>query len=40
MCHDTLLHRGLRLCSNYENFHWEIEALKSILKRNSYPHNS
>ena len=28
-----------RLCSNYENFHREIETLKSILKNNSYPHN-
>ena len=36
---ETLLHRPFRLCSNYENFHWEIETLKSILKRNSYPHN-
>ena len=36
---ETLLHRSFRLCSNYENFHWEIETLKSILKRNSYPHN-
>ena len=36
---ETLLHRSFRLCSNYENFHQEIEILKSILKRNSYPHN-
>ena len=36
---ETLLHRSFRLCSNYENFHWEIETLKSILKHNSYPHN-
>ena len=36
---ETLLHRSFRLCSNYENFHREIGALKSILKRNSYPHN-
>ena len=36
---ETLLHRSFRLCSNYENFHWEIETLKSILKDNSYPHN-
>ena len=36
---ETLLHRSFRLCSNYENFHREIETLKSILKRNSYPHN-
>ena len=36
---ETLLHRSFRLCSNYENFHHEIETLKSILKHNSYPHN-
>ena len=36
---ETLLHRSFRLCSNYENFHQEIEILKSILKRSSYPHN-
>ena len=36
---ETLLHRSFRLCSNYENFHREIETLKSILKHNSYPHN-
>ena len=34
---ETLLHRSFRLCSNYENFHREIETLKSILKCNSYP---
>ena len=27
-----LLHKSLRLCSNYKNFHWKIETLKSILK--------
>ena len=36
---ETLLHRSFRLCSNYENFHREIETLKSILKHNSYPHS-
>ena len=36
---ETLLHRSFRLYSNDENFHWEIETLKSILKHNSYPHN-
>ena len=36
---ETLLHRSFRLCSNYENFHREIETLKSILKHDSYPHN-
>ena len=36
---ETLLHRSFRLCSNYENFHQEIESLKSILlKGNSYLH--
>ena len=34
---ETLLHRSFRLCSNYENFHREIETLKSILKH--HPHN-
>ena len=29
---ETLLHRSFRLCSSYENFHWEIETLKSIFK--------
>ena len=36
---ETLLHRSFRLYSKYENFHREIETLKAILKRNSYPHN-
>ena len=36
---ETLLHSSFRLWSNYENTHREIETLKSILKRNSYPHN-
>ena len=36
---ETLLHRSFRLCPNYENFHREIETLKSILKHNTYPHN-
>ena len=34
---ETLLHRSFRLCSSYENFHWEIETLKSIFKHNNYP---
>ena len=25
---EILLHRSFRLCSNYENFHWETETLK------------
>ena len=36
---ETLLHNSFRLCSNYDNFHQEIETLKSILKRSSDPHN-
>ena len=36
---ETLPHKSFRLCSNYDNFHREIETLKSILKRNSYPNN-
>ena len=35
---ETLLHRRFRLCSNYENFHREIETLNSMLKHN-YLHN-
>ena len=34
---ETLFHISFRLCSNYENFHREIETLKSIFKRNNYP---
>ena len=34
---ETLLHRIFRLCSSYENFHREIETLKSIFKHNNYP---
>ena len=36
---ETLLHRSFRLCSSYENFHREIETLKSIFKHNNYPKN-
>ena len=36
---ETLLHRIFRLCSNYENFHQEIETFKSKLKHNSFSHN-
>ena len=36
---ETLHHRSFRLCSNYENFHREIETLKSIFKLSIYPHN-
>ena len=35
---EILFHRFFRLCSNYENFHWEIKTLKSIFKDN-YPLN-
>ena len=33
---ETLLHRSFKLCSNYENFHREIETLKAIIKRNNH----
>ena len=36
---ETLLDWRFRLCSNYENFHCEIENLKSIFKQNDYPKN-
>ena len=36
---ETLFYGSFRLCSNYENFYRETETVKSILKRNSYPHN-
>ena len=36
---ETLLHRSFRLCSSYENFHREIETLKSIFKHNNFPQN-
>ena len=36
---ETLLHRSFRLCFIYENFHREIEILKSIFKHNNYPQN-
>ena len=36
---ETLLHRSFRLCSRYDNFHREIETLKSIFKHNNYPQN-
>ena len=36
---ETLLHRSFRLCSSYENFHREIETLKSIFEHSNYPQN-
>ena len=36
---ETLLHRTFKLCTSYENFHQEIETLKSIFKHNSYSQN-
>ena len=36
---EILLHRSVTLCSSYENFHREIETLKSIIKHNNYPQN-
>ena len=35
----TLLHRALKLCSNFELFHKEIENLKNIFRKNGYPVN-
>ena len=34
---ETFIQRSFRLCSSYENFHREIETLKSIFKHNNYP---
>ena len=36
---ETLLHRSFRFCSSYQNFHREIETLKSIFKHNNYSQN-
>ena len=36
---EALLRRSFRLCSNYENFHQEMDTLKSIFKHNSYHHD-
>ena len=33
----TLLHRALKLCSNFECFHQEIDKLKTIFENNGYP---
>ena len=33
----TLLHRGFKLCSNFERFHLEIDKLKTIFENNGYP---
>ena len=35
----TLLHRTLKLCSNFELFRQEIENLKTISRKNDYPVN-
>ena len=35
----TLLHRALKLCSNFELFHQEISNLKNIFRKNDYPGN-
>ena len=35
----TLLHRAFKLCSNFEQFHQEIENLKNIFRKNGYPVN-
>ena len=34
---ETLFHGSFNLYSNYENFHQEIETLKSIFKHKNYP---
>ena len=36
---ETLFHRNFSLFSNYENFHREIEILKSIFKHNNITKN-
>ena len=33
---ETLLHKSLRLCSNYEIFYWEIKTLNLLFKYNNY----
>ena len=33
----TLLHRGFKLCSNFEPFHQEIDKLKTIFENKGYP---
>ena len=35
----TLLFRFFKICSNMENFHIEVEHMRSILKCNNYPVN-
>ena len=34
---DTLLFRCFSICSDYTSFHLEVENLREILKKNSYP---
>ena len=34
-----LIHRAWKICSSYENFHRELEFLKSVLAANGYPSN-
>ena len=36
----SLLHRCFNICSSYENFHKELEMLKSIFKTNGFPTHS
>ena len=33
----TLLHQALKLCSNFERFHREIDKLQTIFENNRYP---
>ena len=34
---DTLLFRCLSICSDYTSFHWEVQNLREIIKKNSSP---
>ena len=34
---DTLLFRCFSICSDYTSFHFEVENLREIFKKNSYP---
>ena len=33
----SLIHRALRLCSSWQSIHTEIQCVRSMLLRNSYP---
>ena len=36
---NCLVHRAWQICSTYENFHREVEFIKSVLIANGYPEN-